>query len=217
MEGINFGASRYKKAKQPFEFGLAFVLKWSAETIANLGKLNLPFEPYMVNAGRFYVISADNLEPKLLAIADVVLDVINKSVIHNTTQLFEGIIPTDLTYRDVYMTLVREGITHIPPDIQAATELVEHLAMIEQGFVETLRDLGITRPQTTVSYGNDMTTLWDSSNTLRKNIHILEALVKQCRERSDDEKGFIITENFINIANLLPVGTSQKAAQRKIT
>lgn len=210
MDHINFGASSYTKPKKPFEFGFVFVLNWSAETITNLGKLNLPFEPYIVSAGRFYVISADTLEPKLLAIASVVLDVFHKNIIHNSTQLFEGIIPTDLKYRDVFMALLREGITHVPPDIHAATELVAHLALIEQGYLDLLKKkYEIARPVSPVTYSKNMDTLWDSSNTLRKSIQLLDALVKQCDKLAEDEKGVALTENHVAVTKLLPVNVKQ--------
>lgn len=209
MDHINFGASSYTTPKKPFEFNFVFVLNWTAETLTILGKLSLPFEPYIVSAGRFYVISADTLEPKLLAIASVVLDVRNK-FIHTAPHSFEGIQAIDLKYRDVFMALLREGITHVPPDIHAATELVAHLALIEHGYLDLLkRKYEIARPVSHVAYSKNMDTLWDSSNTLRKSIQLLDALVKQCDKLAEDEKGAALTENHLAVTKLLPANVQQ--------
>lgn len=201
MDRINFGASSYQKAKTPSEFDYAYLMPWSDTTIQALGKLGLPFEPYMVNNGKWYVISCDVIHEGLTQLASIILSVKDR-VVEKCSVAVDGKSASDVGYSDVFMSLVRSGITHIPPDLQSARRMTELLHFTELDLIDRLgEDFGVERlptPRTMVT----LTGVWDTAQRLKTSISDLKRVIKQCETTKDGEKGEMITKIFVEHGNM---------------
>lgn len=206
--GINFGASTYEKPNDPSEYLYAYLFKWTASFIQELGKIGLPFEPYMVNSGEWYVISANVINDKLTNLADVILNVKDR-VVEKCGVEVEGKPMGDVKYSDVFLSLVRNRISHIPPDIDSARQMAQNLYFAEQDLIDRLgNDFGVERFPTTPITMVTMAGVWDSTVRIAANIVVLKRLVKQCEDMTDDKRGAAVTEAFLAHGNM-------KATQRK--
>lgn len=197
-ERLNFGASSYQKPNDPSEYKYAYLFVWTAEFIQRLGKIGLSFEPYMVNSGEWYVISANVIDDKLTEMADIILSVKDR-VVEKCGVAVGGKASGNVKYSDVFLSLVRNKIGHIPPDLQSARLMTQELYFVEQDLIKRLGDdFGIERLPTTQITMVELSGVWDTANRLTIRIQELKSLIKSCEDTSDNKKGASITNAFIN-------------------
>lgn len=199
---LNFGASSYEKPNDPSEYRYAYLFVWTAEFIKRLGNINLSFEPYMVNSGEWYVISANVIDEKLSNMADVILSVKDR-VVEKCQIEVEGKCAGNVEYSDVFLSLVRNKIGHIPPDLQSARLMATGLMHQEKTLITRLcDDFGVERAATTPLTMVELSGIWDTTQRLKENIVALKRLIKTCEDLSDDQKGAAITQTFLEYGNL---------------
>jgi len=200
--GLNFGASTYHKPNDPSEYQFAYLFVWTASFIEKLGRIGLPFEPYMVNSGEWYVISANEINEKLTDLADVILNVKDR-VVEKCGVEVGGKSKGNVEYSDVFLSLVCSGIGHVPPDLQSARRMAQELYFVEQDMIKRLGDdFGIERFPTTPINMVTLSGVWDTANRLQSRIFELKGLLKRCEDTSDDKKGAAITKAFIENVDL---------------
>lgn len=199
---INFGASSYQKPNDPSEYRYAYLFVWTASFIEKLGRIGLSFDPYMVNSGEWYVISANTIDEKLTDLADVILNVKDR-VVEKCGVEVGGKAAGNVEYSDVFLSLVRSGITHVPPDIQSARVMTQELYFVEQDLIKRLGDdFGVERVPTTPITMVTLSGAWDTALRLQIRIQELKQLTKRCEDLSDGMKGAAITEAFIKNVDL---------------
>lgn len=196
--GINFGASTYEKPSDPSEYRYAYLFVWTAKFVTDkLGRLSLPFDPYMINSGEWYVISANIIDEQLVDMADVILNVKDR-VVEKCGVEIGGKSKGNVEYSDVFLSLVRSGIGHVPPDLQSARLMTQELYFVEQDLIKRLgNDFGVERFPTTPITMVALSGIWDTALRLQTRIQELKHLVKRCEDLSDDQKGSAITKAFI--------------------
>lgn len=199
---LNFGAGIYEEPNDPSEYKYAYLFVWTAEFIKRLGNINLSFEPYMVNSGEWYVISANVIDEKLSNMADVILSVKDR-VVEKCQVVVEGKSAGNVEYSDVFLSLVRNKISYIPPDLQSARLMVSSLLGEEKLLITRLaQDFGIERKGVESIRLIEMSTVWDAMVRLKESIIILQRLIKACEDLSDDQKGAAVTKTFLEFCKI---------------
>lgn len=199
---LNFGASSYEKPNDPSEYKYAYLFVWTAEFIKRLGNINLSFEPYMVNSGEWYVISANVIDEKLSDMADVILSVKDR-VVEKCQVVVEGKSAGDVEYSDVFLSLIRNKIGHIPPDLLSARLMASSLLGEEKALIARLRqDFGIERNGVETLRLVELSAVWDAAVRLKESIVTLKRLIKTCEDLSDDQKGAAVTKTFLELCTL---------------
>ncbi|MNV62402.1 hypothetical protein D3C71_1549480 [compost metagenome] len=123
-------------------------------------------------------------------------------VVEKCSVAVEGKAAADVGYADVFMSLVRSNITHIPPDLESARRMTELLHFTELDLIDRLgEDFGVERfptPRTMVT----LTGVWDTAQRLKASITELKRVIKQCETLQDGEKGASITQIFVEHGNM---------------
>ena len=145
MRDIDFGSSTYKAPPNPADYPFVYLMANERHTVEKLGKLSLPFEPYMVNSGCVYAISSPILTEPLVQIASIVLSVNDRKVLHCDKAFWSTIdkVPVTVCYDAVFDLLRRNGIYHVPPSFEMSVAMLD--AMRAQGLVEPLFCPGFDR------------------------------------------------------------------------
>lgn len=201
-EGINFGASSYKAPPNPADYPFAFILANEHASIERLGKLGLPFDPYIVNSGSVYCISTPIFVDSLAAVSQIVLSVNDKKVLSCKSQDVyrigrdrnDELNPP--SYDSVYYMLMQNGIYHIPPTDFMAHIMVALLVKEEADLIANLRVDGILREPTAINEGT-LSGDWDVSMRIGRNIKLLKDQINVTKATSDNAKAVMVAKMYV--------------------
>ena len=200
MRDIDFGSSTYKAPPNPADYPFVYIMANERHTVEKLGKLSLPFEPYMVNSGDVYAISSPILTEPLVQIASIVLSVNDRKVLHCDPDFWSTIdrTPVTVSYDAVFDLLRRNGIYHVPPTFEMALAMLDAMRVEERNLIKCLSTLGILRTETHINHPT-ISGVWDSAINVRASIRSLKAQLTQTQNTSDSAKAVMVTKMMTEV------------------
>lgn len=200
MRDIDFGSSTYKAPPNPADYPFVYLMANERHTVEKLGKLSLPFEPYMVNSGCVYAISSPILTEPLVQIASIVLSVNDRKVLHCDKAFWSTIdkVPVTVCYDAVFDLLRRNGIYHVPPSFEMSVAMLDAMRAEERNLIKCLSTLGVLRNETPINHQTPAG-VWDNAINVRASIRSLKAQLTQTQNTSDSAKAVMVTKMMTEV------------------